>query len=949
MSSTSVDGESLQGLLTTRYDELVACCRKARVPYYDDAGVAKRIQRLLLASDHAFAGFCTQPHLLAPEGLEWLLAATDAGSRASNIQLAGLDEAVAMRRLRRFRQAEALRLLFRDVNGLDDIDDTLAQTTALYEGLIESALVYAEQRIAVRHGLLRNADGQVQRLVVMALGKLGGGELNYSSDVDLVLAYAEQGRSDGPRSLQASEYYTRLGRMLVRLLDTVTAEGQVARVDLRLRPFGQAGRVAVSFAAMETYYQREGRDWERYAWIKARPVAGDCATGRRLLEMLRPFVYRRYLDYTAFDGLREMKTMIDLEVARRDRAEDLKLGPGGIREIEFMVQLEQLIRGGRDASLRVPGLLPALAACQARGFIPAARAARLAGSYRFLRRLENRVQMFADAQTHCLPESALAQERIARGLGYPGRAELMVELQEQRNQIAGIFTEVFGEQRPETVSRDRVLRRFWRAVQEGDLDLQLRRPTEIDASTVQALQALAGSLAVRTMESAARQRLERLIPQLLDAAAATPAPQVATARLLRLLQNIARRPAYLALLEESPQALQRLAMLCAKWTFLAEHVINQPLLLDDVLDPRIDWLPLKRADIAREIAHARAALAERDLETDLQSLNELRASLSFRLGMAFISQRANAVATSRRLASLAEAILGALVALAEHDLVGRHGRLPGAGLGFVVLGYGSLGGAELGFASDLDLAFIYDGDRASLQSDGPRPLEGAIWYQRLAQRVVNWLSMATSAGRLYEVDMRLRPDGSQSLLVRSLSAYAAYQNGRAWTWEHQALVRCRPVAGDAMLGARLQAVRRNVLCRQRSAVEVRSQVRAMRARWRAERDRSDTRYLDLKQGAGGLLDIEFLLQTLVLIHTAKRPELLEATASETLIDLCDQAGLLPVPGVHLRQAHAAILDRALLCTLDGRHRLVERSDAEIERLSGIVRHAVTRLDQASVF
>ncbi|HEN47370.1 MAG TPA: glutamine-synthetase adenylyltransferase, partial [Mizugakiibacter sp.] len=346
MSATPVDDGSLQGLLATRYDELVTRCRMAGVAYYDDAGVAERIQRLLLASDHAFAGLCAQPRLLAPEGLEWLLASADVGSRASSILLTGLDETAAMHRLRRFRQAEALRLLFRDVNGLDDIDDTLAQTTSLYEGLIESALVYAERRMAAQHGWLRNTDGQTQRLVVMALGKLGGGELNYSSDVDLVLAYAEQGRSDGPRPLQASEYYTRLGGMLVRLLDTVTAEGQVTRVDLRLRPFGQAGRVAVSFAAMETYYQREGRDWERYAWIKARPVAGDRRAGRHLLNMLRPFVYRRYLDYTAFDGLREMKTMIDLEVARRDRAEDLKLGPGGIREIEFMVQLEQLIRCG---------------------------------------------------------------------------------------------------------------------------------------------------------------------------------------------------------------------------------------------------------------------------------------------------------------------------------------------------------------------------------------------------------------------------------------------------------------------------------------------------------------------------------------------------------------------------------------------------------------------------
>jgi glutamate-ammonia-ligase adenylyltransferase len=389
------------------------------------------------------------------------------------------------------------------------------------------------------------------------------------------------------------------------------------------------------------------------------------------------------------------------------------------------------------------------------------------------------------------------------------------------------------------------------------------------------------------------------------------------------VQAVARRSSYLALLEEQPAARRRLVAVFARSAFLAERIIGQPLLLDDVLDPRIDQLPLKRADVAAEIGRALSALDERDAEGELDRLNELQSSIGFRLGLAFSDDRADAAATSRRLAALAEAVVGAVLSMAERELKAQHGSLPGESTGFAVLGYGSLGGAELGFASDLDLVFVYDGARAAARSDGARPLDGAQWYQRLAQRIVHWLGALTRGGKLYEIDTRLRPDGAKGLLVTSVDAFAGYQNERAWTWEHQALVRARGVAGDAVLLHRFEQVREQTLARSRDAAQLREDVLKMRARMRAELDRSDAARFDLKQGAGGLVDLEFLLQAGVLLGAAQQPELTVPRATPALIDaLAATSAWCDAPtAVALHEAHATLVDAGLACTLDRRPRL----------------------------
>lgn len=933
---TTTAAVSFADFLERRYAHLLARCREAGVPFYDDAGVAERLQRVLLASDFAYDCFSRDPALLAPEALMLMSDPRPADARIWQLDPGERDEARQMALLRRFRKREALRLIWRDVNGFDEVGDTLDGSTALAETCIEAALRYAEITVSQRHGRPRDAQGRAQRLVVLGLGKLGGGELNFSSDVDLILAYAENGQTDGARVVDNETYFARLGQQMVKLLAEVSVDGYVYRVDLRLRPFGNAGRVALSFAAMEQYYQREGRNWERYAWIKARPVAGDLAAGKRLCESLRPFVYRRYLDYTAFAGLREMKALIDAEVARKDLTDNLKLGPGGIREIEFIVQLLQMIRGGREPSLRVRGLLPALAACEQLGFVEKARAQLLRRSYLFLRRAENRLQMLRDEQTHALPADGVLVERIARSLGHADTAAFAAALAVERAGVAEEFRALLAPlDKSSKPAGDDGWTALWQGLDhDGGDAAALAAAGFVPAEPVrEALLGLVRSPAVRSMVAASRERFDRLMPQLLQAAAASRAPTACLERLVRLLHAIVRRAAYLVLLDEQPGARKRLIALFADSAWLAERVIAHPLLIDDLFDPRLDAVPVDRSAIAGEIARRVATLeaAEPDPEAEIELLQELKHSLGFRLGLAFLGRRADAVATARRLATLAETIVATVLAQAERDALRQHGRLPGRsgiGSGLAIVGYGSLGAAELGFASDLDLVFLYDEALGQVDSDGAKPLDGQRYYARIAQRVVHLLTTMTRAGRLYEVDVRLRPDGGKGLLVTSVQGFADYQRERAWTWEHQALVRSRLLAGDHALARRFGDARAAVLGQPRDAAEVFAHVATMRARWRAERDRSSATELDLKQGAGALLDIEFLLQALVLAHAATIPALLQASDSANLIRHSAQHGLLTAEqGESLANAHAVLLDAALTCTLDARPRLAARTPA----------------------
>ncbi len=884
----------------------------AQAAWRADASFMARLRELAQASDFAMATLTTQPALIER------LHADDGVASIEPPLLTADNSAEWPRLLRRYRHAESTRLVWRDVICGDPVGLILAGSTALAEVCLQSGLQALEAEFAQRSGVVRAADGSVQRLIVFGLGKLGGGELNFSSDVDLVYAYEHDGESDGARALAASDYFARLGQQLAKLLDEVTEDGFCHRVDLRLRPFGNAGRVALSFAAMELYFQREGRDWERYAWQKARPVAGDLEAGERLLHGLRPFVYRRYLDFGALDGLRTMKAAIAAEVARKDLADDIKRGPGGIREIEFLAQALQLIHGGREAALRQRSLLPVLAALVELGHMDAATSQELTEAYRFLRTLENRLQMLADAQTHALPQDAMQRARIARGLGHADWAALLVDVARWRTRVSAEFAALLAPKA--RVQGDSDLSLYWRALPDDAQADALRIAGYESAEALHRnLVDFTNSPGVRELSDAARVRLDRVLPALLQLASNSPQPDAVLRRLLPLLNTILRRASYLALLDEEAPALQRLVDALARSALLAERLAAHPLLLDELLDRRMSGdLP----DHAAMHAECSAALRESDVEASLHALNEVRHALSFRLALALLDERCTAQDCAARLAGLADAVVAAVLRVALAEMHAAHGAIADAR--FAALGYGSMGGEELGFGSDLDLVFLYDAPEGA-HSDGARPLDAPRWFARLGQKLVSLLGAGTGAGRLFEVDMRLRPDGNTGLLVSTLASFSDYQRVRAWTWEHQALVRVRGVAGDPGLLAAADAVRAEVVGRVRDPAQLGEDVSAMRRKMRAELDRSDAAIFDLKQGEGGLVDLEFLLQFLVLRDAASQSALLESRATPALLDAVHAAGGM-ADDMHgqLQAAHATLLDAGLRCTLDRRPRRVPR-------------------------
>ena len=894
--------------LSELVERAMARLRSAGSGATHDTADPDAVRRLVLASDFAVDTLCRQPGLFSR-----LDAPAEPPPR-----LEPANEADWPALLRRWRAAESTRLVLRDVTCSDSVEQTLAGSSRIAEQALQAGLDALSAQFAARHGVVRDEHGNPQSLVVFGLGKLGGGELNFSSDIDLIYAFAEHGDSDGARPLDAETYFTRIGQRLAQLLGEVTADGFSHRVDLRLRPFGASGRIALSFSAMEQYYQREGRDWERYAWIKARPVAGDIAAGEKLLETLRPFVYRRYLDYSALDGLREMKALIDAEVSRRELADHLKLGPGGIREVEFLAQALQLIRGGREAKLRQKSLLAALSELADAGHLDRDSASALADAYRTLRRLENRVQMLADQQVHSLPDDALIRERIARGLGLADASVMLAELDRHRAVVSAAFDGLLQSRRAEPEVN--ALTRYWRALPDGGSASALADAGFGGAEALHArLRDFALSPAVRGLSERARLRLDRVLPALLEASARSSAPDAALPRGLSLLQAIAKRTSYLALLDEQPVALARLVDVTSRSALIAERLAEHPLLLDELLDARLASAAATADELDARIAHDLQAVAPGDTEAALTVLNEVRQSASFRIALVALAQRQPARDSARQLAIVAQAIVRAACSLAEAEIQGAHGDLPGAG--FAVIAYGSVGGEELGFGSDLDLVFLHDADGSAV-SDGARPLEASRYFARLAQKLVSLLGTLTAAGRLYDADVRLRPDGAKGLLVSSLASFSEYQRERAWTWEQQALVRARAVACNSRVMRGFEAIRRAVLATPRDADKLRADVIAMRARMRGELDRSDAGRVDLKQGAGGLVDLEFLLQERVLALAPAQPHLTEPRDTPTLLSaLADAGDIAPDEAARLHAAHEILLLRSLDCTLDLRPRL----------------------------
>ena len=855
-------------------------------------------------------------------------------------QLAAVsDESQLAVALRRFRRREMVRIAWRDLAGLADLTETLGDLTELAEMAVGAALDRLHEEQCRRYGVPRAADGQPQQLVVLGMGKLGGRELNFSSDIDLIFTYPQQGQTDGARSISNEEFFRRLGQRLTKTLAEPTADGFVFRVDLRLRPFGDSGPLAVSFAAFEDYCQHHGRDWERYAMIKARCIAGDREAGERLLTALRPFVYRRYLDYHAFEALRGMKALIAQDMERRGMRRNIKLGPGGIREIEFIAQAFQLIYGGREPALRERGIVRVLDTLGATGRLPKEAVHDLQQAYAFLRRVENRLQAWADQQTHHLPESELAKLRLAFTMGYSDWDTLAQELARHTNAVSRQFAQVFGSAaEPESTHAD--LGETWRGDPSEDraLSLLVEYGFETPARAWNRLRALKTGFSYRTMSPRGRERLDGLIPRVLEAVRTTPQPTATLERILNLLETIARRSVYLALLTDQPAALAQLVKLCAASGWISHHLSRYPLLLDDLLNPAVLYAPLDRRQLAAELDLQLARIPADDAEEMLNALRYFKQSQVLRVAAAEVSGAMPLMIVSDHLTEIAETLLRKVLELAWGDLLPKFGqpRCVVANVErdaqFAIIAYGKLGGIELNYGSDLDLVFLHDSAGVRQFTVGPRPIDNSTFFAKLVQRIISLLTTRTGAGDLYEVDTRLRPSGRAGLLVSSFEAFTEYQRHQAWTWEHQALVRTRMVAGPAVLAERFQTIRREVLQRDHDPVALRREVREMRERMRTELDSSTAEVFDLKQGRGGIADIEFMVQYEVLANARHCPDLLIFTDNIRQLDGLERLGILSAADAdQLRNAYRGLRRRVHQLKLQEQPAQVSNDVARDER------------------
>ena len=854
------------------------------------------------------------------------------GQLANAVIQAASDDELG-RNLRRQRTRQQVRIIWRDLTRQADLVETCRDLSDMADGCIDLAYKWLYERHCQQFGTpTGRRTGEPQQMVILGMGKLGAVELNLSSDIDLIFAYPEGGETQGvKRPLDNQEFFIRLGQRLIKALDPVTVDGFVFRVDMRLRPYGSSGALVLSFNALEQYYQDQGRDWERYAMIKARVVGGDQEKGSELLDMLRPFVYRRYLDFSAIEALRTMKQLIQQEVRRKGMAENIKLGSGGIREVEFIAQAFQLIHGGRDLSLQQRPLLKVLKTLEGQGYLPAAVIDELREGYQFLRYTEHAIQAIADRQTQMLPDDPQDKARIAFMMGFADWASFHEQLMHWRERVGWHFRQVIADPDEEEGQEDHgeeIVGGEWLPLWEESQNeesacLQLQEGGFADAQkALKNLSNLRNSSQLRSMQRLGRERLDAFIPRLLAQAVEHDNPDLVLERVLPLVEAVARRSAYLVLLTENPGALRRLLTLCAASPWIAEQIARFPLLLDELLNEGRLFSPPQAPELAAELRERLTRIPEDDLEQQMEALRHFKLAHRLRVAASEITGSLPLMKVSDYLTWLAEAILEQVLALAWRHTVARHGapRRPDGTLcdpGFVIVGYGKVGGIELGHGSDLDLVFIHDGDPQA-ETDGAKPIDGAQFFTRLGQRIIHLITTQTNSGQLYEVDMRLRPSGAAGLLVSSLGAFSRYQENEAWTWEHQALVRARVLVGSTDVGRQFEAVRASVLGRERDLQKLRQEVSEMRTKMR---DNLGTRTtaagkganafeptarFDLKQDAGGIVDIEFMVQYAALAWSREHPALLRYTDNIRILEGLEEVGLMAAADAGLlREAYKA--------------------------------------------
>ena len=815
-------------------------------------------------------------------------------------------EAELQKALRTFRRRWMFRIVWRDLLGEADLEETMGAMTELADACIDGAVSWLYADACREWGTPMGADpvtGEhvAQPLLVIGMGKLGAGELNLSSDIDLIFAYPSSGETEGARrSVDNQVFFSRLGQRLIRALDQPTADGFVFRVDMRLRPNGESGPLAMSFGALETYYQNQGREWERYALIKARVVSGPREHASHLQQLLHPFIYRRYIDFSAFESLREMKKLIQREVRRRSLESNIKLGAGGIREIEFVAQAFQLIRGGREPVLQERRLREVLSALGSMELLPDEVVADLDSAYVLLRDTEHALQGIADQQTQTLPSDAVGRARVALIMGYGDWDSLAGDLQAHRERVNAHFADIIALEEDE--GEDDGGQDGWEEIWAGSLGEETasqwleRAGFESATESLERLKSLREGRVVTTLQSEGRRRLDRFLPRLLAALAEEDAPSATLERVLPLVEAVLRRSAYLLLLTENPGALRELVRLCAASPWIADQLAETPLLLDELLNAESLYTPPDRDQLQADLNQQMLRIPLDDLEEQMEALRHFRKAHVLRVAASEIRGTLPLMKVSDYLTWIAEAVLEHVVVLAWHHLTQRYGT-PTDDQGepiemdFAIIGYGKFGGIELGYTSDLDLVFVHDSDPQNV-TDGDKSIDNAVFYARLGQRVVHILQAQTPSGQLYEVDMRLRPSGNSGLLVSTLDAFRTYQERDAWTWEHQALVRARWVAGSQVSGEGFARIRHDILANERDPEALRQEVVAMRQRMRDAHASGDPGIFHVKQDPGGIIDIEFMVQYLILAWAHRYPAITHQSDNIRQMESLGEAGVL---------------------------------------------------------
>ena len=829
---------------------------------------------------------------------------TKVGATVSN----DMGEAQFKQALLKCRIYEMIRIAWRDLCGNSLLEETLRDLSEFADACIDTVQRFFYEKLCTVHGIPADKQGRKQELIVLGMGKLGAKELNFSSDIDLIFVYGSDGTTDGDRPVENEKFFTKLARSFLKFFDPGAQGANFFRVDTRLRPFGATGPIVMNRTGFEHYYQSQGREWERYAMIKARAAAGDINEGQRLLKNLDAFVYRRYFDYGTFESFRDMKKRISLQTRNETLKHNIKLGPGGIREVEFFGQIFQMIRGGIEPQLKERKILRVLKILEDLSCIDHETLKSLSDAYIFLRRVENRLQEYADLQTHDLPADEEERLRLALSTGFDSYADFQEALSLRMKNVNAHFNELLGTEEDENADENiECFKRIWENINDPQVAEEVENISCFQNfdEVYKPLKALKENSGTKQLNTAGQRRLNRIVPLLIRKAGESSDPGRVLSRLVDLVVTIQRRTCYISLLLENKGALDTLTSLAVKSPWIISFLSRHPALLDELLDPSTLYHPPEKKDLAEDLEKRMATIPEVDYEMQLENLCVFKQTQTLKVAAADVSGGYPLMKVSDRLTYIAETVLDKVLEISWRIVTQKYGHPPGtvpgelASCGFAIIAYGKVGGYEMGYGSDIDLIFIHAGGQGET-TGGDKPIEGSVFYSNLGQRIVNALTMHTPAGKLYGADMRLRPRGQSGTIVSHLDALEGYLESEAWIWEMQALIRARPLSGDEDLKAAFNRIRTKMIRRERDPDELVKSVREMRERMRKEHLKVKKGLFDIKQGRGGIVDIEFVVQYLVLKKSHSHPglvlwtdnvRLLETLASEKIISETECAGL----------------------------------------------------------